>query len=146
MDKDEVIRNLIEELSLTRMALAQTICNLQRESRCLGLNVIARNWLIHARQMPRSEWLVGTKSLIHYCRVSRTISAKEAVEMLEPMEQRYQEYSEKFRGIYWRRGRKTEETYQQAISNLRMEFSLSPTNDIRTASKVMDWLKSLTGN
>ena len=111
--ESETIANLVSELNMTRLALGQVICNYEREFDNLSLQRVAKSWLAKSPQLSREEWIAGAEALIHQFHVCPSASASEAITILSPVEQRYRENVDVYRGIYRRRGRnKTESTFR----------------------------------
>lgn len=122
MDKDAVIEKLVTELSLTRIAMGQLICNQARRYESAGLQKVVAEWFIRAPQMQRQQWIAGTDALVHYLRLSQAQSAKEAIGMLRPADGLYDKNAKLYRGIHWLRGNKSDDVYRQGIENLRSEI------------------------
>lgn len=114
---------LMQELSMTKMALGQYICNTIRDGDNLSLERVASRWRAECPSMSRSEWAIATSSLIHYLSVSDSKSAQAALELLQPTDVIYDEYAHLFRGIYHRRGKhKNIDTFNRSLALVKSQF------------------------
>ncbi len=123
--ESETIANLVSELNMTRLALGQVICNYEREFDNLSLQRVAKNWLAKSPQLSRKEWIAGAEALIHGFRVLPSKSATEAISILAPPQQKYDENVGIYRGIYPRKGRgKNAETFRRGVEIIEDGFGV----------------------
>lgn len=118
MYKDETVMTLGEDLSMTRLAFAQVICNFERKDKYVSWIVIANNWLYCAAQMQEQEWVAGREALLHYLRLQSSKSAQAAIVLLTSPQSEYVQNEKKYRGLYRHKGSKSTELYNRAVAKL----------------------------
>lgn len=118
----EDIKKFVNELSITRIAFAQSLIDRERKDNYVPLTTVVKSWVFIAPEMQRDEWLSGARALLHYLQVSDSRSSDEAIVLLQKAEQQYDFRYELFRRIHPRRGKKPAEAYQMARENLLLEM------------------------
>lgn len=126
MNQDKAIQLLAEELSITRLALAQVICNYERQYGYKSWTTIAAHWRGYAAQLPRQEWIAGKNAILHYLMLLETTSANQAIEFLNSPQSEYTRNRKLFRGIYRRRGGKTDKAYERGFERLMAIYMPHP--------------------
>lgn len=121
MSKENAQVILCEELSMSRMAMAQIICNYERRYEYVSWESIAKSWLEYSAQMNCQEWHSARDALLHYLRLQKSKSALAAIEILTSPESGYARNAQLFKGVYRQRKIKSDETYREASNQLISE-------------------------
>jgi hypothetical protein len=122
MYKDEAVKILCEQLSMTRLAFAQVVCNFERKYEFASWPEIANSWLFYAAQMPEQEWLAGKDALLHHLRLQSSRSAADAIALLTASDSVYANYERQLKSIYRRKGTKSKELYRLGAERLMEGF------------------------
>ena len=121
---------LVDELSATELVLGQTICSHYREYRRASSISIAKSWIALSGKISEKEWLIGARSLISYCNLTKGKDVDIAVAMLTPPEQCYVKNVKIFREQGRLRGKLTNpEVFDQASAALLSRLMIVPLTD-----------------
>jgi len=124
MNKDDLIQELFHDLSVNMMATAQIIINSMHDERhIVRIQEVAICWLNMCPIMSQSEWMIGTRALIHYCEAMGSKASIEVVEILDQPEDLWIEYSRMLLGAEQRRGKnRNAGTFERSLALVKMSY------------------------
>jgi hypothetical protein len=123
-NKDKIIQRLSEELSITRLALAQVVCNSERQYGFVTWREMADIWIGYAALMPKWEWLAGRDAILHFLRLHGTKDSIAAIELLNSHEASYEQNKKICKSVYRQKGGKSVDTYSRGVDMLMKEIAV----------------------
>jgi len=122
MDKDELINLLIINLTITRLTLAQVLCNRLNPSQSIDAKAVSHDWKILSKNMSHGEQIAGKRALCQYFQIDMEDNGRQALILGWPYDINSRPNRMYLSGNYRRRENTTSADLKLALDNTREEF------------------------